>query len=78
MDPHNGTDVAIRAAMETLTGKRIAILATDGFEQSGLLQPRNALQDRGSEDSDRFAHRGNDPGMEGKELGRERDGEADR
>lgn len=29
--------------MKDLTGKKIAILATDGFEQSELLMPRDRL-----------------------------------
>jgi len=32
----------------TLHGKTIAILATDGFEQSELLKPRQALEDAGA------------------------------
>jgi protease I len=32
----------------TLKGKRVAILATDGFEQSELLEPRRALQEAGA------------------------------
>ncbi len=35
--------------MASLTGKKIAILATDGFEQSELLDPQRALQDAGAE-----------------------------
>lgn len=31
-----------------LSGKTVAILATDGFEQSELLEPRKALQDAGA------------------------------
>lgn len=31
-----------------LTGKRVAILATDGFEQSELEKPREALEDAGA------------------------------
>jgi protease I len=31
-----------------LDGKRVAILATDGFEQSELLEPRHALQEAGA------------------------------
>lgn len=34
---------------DRLTGKRIAILATDGFEQSELEQPRDALHDAGAD-----------------------------
>jgi protease I len=33
---------------QSLQGKRIAILATDGFEQSELEQPRQALQAAGA------------------------------
>ena len=33
---------------ENLQGKRIAILATDGFEQAELLEPRKALDDAGA------------------------------
>jgi protease I len=36
-------------ANEKLHGKKIAILATDGFEQDELLQPRKALNDAGAE-----------------------------
>jgi len=32
-----------------LKGKKIAILATDGFEQSELMKPRQALEDAGAE-----------------------------
>jgi protease I len=32
----------------TLAGKRIAILATDGFEQSELAEPRRALEEAGA------------------------------
>jgi protease I len=32
----------------TLKGKKIAILATDGFEQSELMQPRQALEEAGA------------------------------
>lgn len=34
---------------KTLTGKSVAILATDGFEQSELESPRNALLEAGAE-----------------------------
>lgn len=36
-------------AEKRLAGKRVAILATDGFEQSELLKPQKALQDAGAE-----------------------------
>lgn len=32
-----------------LTGKKVAILATDGFEESELLEPRQALEDVGAD-----------------------------
>lgn len=32
----------------TLPGKRVAILATDGFEQSELLEPRKAVNEAGA------------------------------
>jgi protease I len=35
--------------MKRLEGKKIAILATDGFEQSELLKPRKALEEEGAE-----------------------------
>ena len=35
-----------------LQGKKIAILATDGFEQSELLSPRSALLDAGAKASE--------------------------
>jgi protease I len=34
--------------MASLSGKRIAFLATDGFEQAELLEPRKALDDAGA------------------------------
>jgi putative intracellular protease/amidase len=36
-------------ADKKLQGKRVAILATDGFEQDELLKPREALDDAGAE-----------------------------
>lgn len=35
--------------MKDLTGKKIAILATDGFEKSELIEPRDRLSDAGAE-----------------------------
>jgi protease I len=35
-------------ASETLRGKRVAILVTDGFEQAELLEPRRALDEAGA------------------------------
>jgi protease I len=36
------------ANSQPLAGKRVAIVATDGFEQSELLEPRRALQEAGA------------------------------
>ena len=36
-------------AMQSLRGLKIAILATDGFEQSELTEPRQALRDAGAD-----------------------------
>jgi protease I len=33
---------------QDLSGKKIAILATDGFEQSELIQPQRALEEAGA------------------------------
>ncbi len=42
-------DRPVAAANGPLAGKRIAMLAVDGFEQSELLQPRTALAEAGAE-----------------------------
>ncbi|HEX4084035.1 MAG TPA: DJ-1/PfpI family protein, partial [Chthoniobacteraceae bacterium] len=34
--------------MQTLTNKRVAILAADGFEEAELLKPREALEEAGA------------------------------
>lgn len=39
----------LRNAMKDLKGKRIAILATNGFEESELFEPRKALEENGAE-----------------------------
>lgn len=36
-------------ANTSLTGKKVAILATDGFEQSELFEPKKALEEAGAE-----------------------------
>lgn len=41
-------DASGRRSRGRLHGKRIAILATDGFEESELLAPRHALQEAGA------------------------------
>ena len=35
--------------MHDITGKKIAILATDGFEQSEMMVPKRKLEDAGAE-----------------------------
>jgi protease I len=41
-------DPTTRASAGVLTGKRVAILTEDGFEQSELLEPRRALREAGA------------------------------
>jgi protease I len=36
-------------AKDTLKGLKVAILATDGFEQAELTEPRKALDDAGAD-----------------------------
>ena len=57
--------------MANLTGKKIAILATHGFEQSELLQPQSALQDAGSETKVVSLERGKIKGWNDKNWGQE-------
>ena len=54
-----------------LTGKRIAILATDGFEQSELIEPRNALAAAGATVEIVSLRPGRIQGMKHKEKGDE-------
>jgi len=56
---------------DTLKGKRIAILATNGFEQSELEKPRQALEDAGAETVVVSLEKGKIRGWEMKEWGRE-------
>lgn len=39
----------MRSKNEVLKGKKVAILATDGFEESELLEPKKALEDAGAD-----------------------------
>jgi protease I len=45
---HIAQEKDLYMANEKLVGKRVAILATDGFEQSELLEPRKALDEAGA------------------------------
>ena len=54
---------------EALSGKTIAILATDGFEQSELLKPRDALRRAGAAVEVVAPHDGEIQGMEHHEKG---------
>ena len=49
-------------ANSNLRGIRVAILATDGFEQAELLEPRKELDDAGA--STMVAQKRQDQGME--------------
>ena len=55
----------------TLQGKKIAILATDGFEQSELTKPRQALQDAGAQTQVVSPRDGKIKGWSMKEWGEE-------
>lgn len=52
-----------------LEGKRVAILATDGFEQSELFEPRNALEQAGAKVEIVSPHGGEIQGMNHHDKG---------
>jgi protease I len=54
---------------KSLSGKRVAILATDGFEQSELLEPLKALLDAGAKAEVVAPHSGEIQGMQHLEKG---------
>jgi len=54
-----------------LKGKRIAFLATDGFEQAELLEPRKALDDAGATTEVIAPKNGKIKGWKGKDWGEE-------
>lgn len=58
-------------AEDTLVGLRIAILATDGFEQSELLEPRKALDEAGADTEVVSPKEGTIRGWNHKEWGQE-------
>jgi protease I len=58
-------------AHEQLNGLRVAILATDGFEQSELLEPRKALDQPGAETEVVSPKEGRVRGWNHKEWGQE-------
>ena len=62
---------------DTLRGKKIAILATNGFEQSELEKPRQALEEAGAKTSVISPQRGKIKGWDMKEWGREVDVDQD-
>ena len=55
---------------DTLKGKTVAILATDGFEQSELTEPRKALDAGGGADAHRLAEGRQGQGLEAHRVGR--------
>ena len=57
--------------MANLTGRKIAILATHGFEQSELLKPQSALQAAGAETKVVSLERGTIKGWNDKNWGQE-------
>lgn len=54
---------------QSLTGKKVAILATDGFEQVELTQPLQALKDEGAQVDVVAPHGGEIQGMKHREKG---------
>jgi protease I len=54
-----------------LKGKKIAILATDGFEQAELIEPRKALDDAGAETEVIAPKSGKIKGWDSKDWGEE-------
>lgn len=56
---------------ETLNGKRVAILATNGFEQAELEKPRQALHEAGAQTVIVSPEKGKIRGWDMKEWGRE-------
>ena len=58
-------------ATQTLQGTRVAVLATDGFEQSELVEPRNALEAAGATVEVVAPHGGMIRGWDNKDWGDE-------
>ena len=56
-------------AKKDLTGKKIAILVDEGFEQVELIKPRKALDKIGGPDQDYFAARRRSARLEHETLG---------
>ncbi len=54
---------------KNLQGKRVAILATNGFEQSELLEPKKNLEDAGAKVTVLSLKIGRDQGLEPHGLG---------
>ncbi|WAJ72296.1 type 1 glutamine amidotransferase (plasmid) [Catenovulum adriaticum] len=55
--------------VKNITGKKVAILATDGFEQSELFEPRKALLEAGAEVDVVSLEQGDITGWQGKNWG---------
>ena len=53
-----------------LNGKKIAILATDGFEQAELIEPRKALEEAGAKTEVIAPKAGEIKGWDSKDWGR--------
>ncbi|HEX4136143.1 MAG TPA: type 1 glutamine amidotransferase domain-containing protein [Bryobacteraceae bacterium] len=56
---------------ELLEGKKVAILATDGFEQAELLEPRKALEEQGATTLVVSPEKGKIRGWDQKDWGKE-------
>ena len=55
--------------MQNLSGKRVAILATDGFEQSELIEPKRALEAAGAKTHVISLHEGEIKGWDSDNWG---------
>jgi protease I len=62
-------DRIMAKTQESLSGLRVAILATDGFEQAELIEPRKALDDAGAKTSVISPKSGKIQGMEHDKKG---------
>jgi protease I len=69
VDP--GIPTALEEVMQSIEGKRIAILATNGFEQSELEVPLEKLRAAGAEVHVVSPEAGEIRGWEGKDWGRQ-------
>jgi protease I len=68
--PYANSKEDLPMASQHLKGRRVAILATDGFEQSELLEPRKALEAAGAQVDVVSPKEGSIKGWSGKDWGK--------